>query len=295
MKRGFSSFHPLVCFFYYIGTMSVLMLAKQPLFLLTAMLILLVLNGVQDSGRGLRQWWLGLVLIFAGCLFIYPFANHRGTHILFYFHGNPIMLESIFQGGITALAWTSLLLLFLSYNVIITPEKFLFLFAGVLPRWALLTMITLRFVPLLRRRIVEIESVQASKGTSARRGSLYHRAKAGLLIVQILLTWSLEEAVQTADSMKARGYGLGRRSRYIPYTFKKKDSVFLMISLLLLALSLYGCWLGDLVMAVQPILETPLLHGREWLFYVFALGLVGLPLGIEGREVLLWHFYKPEK
>ena len=31
--------------------------------------------------------------------------------------------------------------------------------------------------------------------------------------MQILLTWSLEEAIETADSMKARGYGMGKEVR----------------------------------------------------------------------------------
>ena len=38
-------------------------------------------------------------------------------------------------------------------------------------------------------------------------------------------TWALEYGIVTAASMEARGYGVGRRTRYSPYAFKHADIV----------------------------------------------------------------------
>ncbi|GGH74180.1 energy-coupling factor transport system permease protein [Pullulanibacillus pueri] len=292
MKRGFSSFHPLTCFLYYVGALVIVMLGQHPAFLLSTVLVLIVFNIIQEKGGGLIRWWGAYATLIIFFLVLTPLINHRGTHLLFYFRDNPVMLEAVIQGMITGLSLLCLLLVFLSYNQIITADKFLFLFARVLPQWALLTMLAMRFVPLFRRRLVEIDRVQQSKGVSVKTGSLKQRIKNGLLFVQILLTWSLEEGIQTADSMKARGYGLKKRSRYTPYHFQLKDGLLLVIIILFFSLSVAGWALGDLVLEIQPMLESPLLSGREWFFYVVGLLYMGIPLCIEGREWVLWRFWR---
>jgi energy-coupling factor transport system permease protein len=227
-------------------------------------------------------------------LVINPLVNHRGTHILFYFQGNPIMLESVMEGIIYSLSIFSLLLLFGTYNQVVTAEKFLFLFSKWLPQWALLVMLCLRFVPLLKRRLNEIELVQRGKGLSIHNGTIRERSRSGLLFVQILLTWSLEEAIQTADSMAARGYGIQKRSKYSPYKIHKKDGAALVYLLCLGGLSLFGCWLGDGVLSIYPILEPVLLEGREWFYLVVFVLYIGFPLLLEGKEAYLWHCSQQE-
>lgn len=65
--------------------------------------------------------------------------------------------------------------------------------------------------------------------------------------LEVLLTWSLEEGLQTADSMKARGYGTGRRSSYSPYRWRPKDGAALFFLLIAGGLSVWlepgiGCF-----------------------------------------------------
>ena len=286
--RGFSAFHPLVCFLYYVGAIALIMLGQHPAFLMSTVLIVIFLNLVQDNGKGMRNWWKAYLILPLFFFIIHPFINHRGSHILFYFQANPIMLEAVIKGAMMALTLLGLLLLFLSYNLVITADKFLYLFARVLPQWALLSMLAMRFVPLFRRRLTEIESVQRSKGLSITTGTLRSRVKHGGLFLQILLTWSLEEAIQTADSMKARGYGTGRRSQYQPFTFQGKDILALLFLVITFCVSLFGWWLGDLVLQLQPILESPILIDREWFFYWIGMAYFCFPLVIEGRERILW-------
>jgi energy-coupling factor transport system permease protein len=290
MNRGIRSCHPFVSFFYYVFAAVLLTVDMHPVFLLAGALVLIGLHLALDRGKTLAGFGKLMVFMALFFLIINPLVNHRGTHILFYFHQNPIMLESVMQGVIYSLTIFSLLLLFGTYNHVITAEKFLFLFSKWLPQWALLVMLSLRFVPLLKRRLNEIELVQLGKGLSIHKGTIRERSRSGLLFVQILLTWSLEEAIQTADSMAARGYGIQKRSKYTQYKMHREDWIALVYLLGLGGLSLFGCWLGDGVLSIYPNLEPVLLEGREWFYLVVFVLYIGFPLLLEGKEAYLWHY-----
>lgn len=290
--RGIHSFHPLVSFTYYVGATALVMLYKHPVFLFVAASLLILFNFQLDRGKTLKNWFGMLLFLSIFFLIINPIVNRRGTHILFYLHDNPVMLEAIVQGIILALSIFTLLVLFTSFNLVITAEKFLFLFSRVLPQWALLTMLSMRFVPLLKRRLREIETIQKGKGLSVTEGKVRDRAKNGILLIQILLTWSLEEAIQTADSMAARGYGVKKRSRYTPYQMKISDWSALIILMAVAGVAIFGWWLGDGVLSIYPILESPIIQGREWFYLIILMVYLSAPLLIEGREAVRWHFWK---
>jgi energy-coupling factor transport system permease protein len=292
MTRGVNSFHPFVSLIYYVGATALVMLYKHPVFLLVGAILLILFNFQLDKGKTLKSWMIMLTFLAVFFLIINPLVNHRGTHILFYLYNNPIMLEAIIQGVISALSIFTIMILFTSYNLVITADKFLFLFSRWLPQWALLAMLSMRFVPLLRRRLREIETVQKGKGLSLSEGKLRTRAKNGILLVQILLTWSLEEAIQTADSMAARGYGLKKRSKYTPYKMVLRDWVAIIYLLIVAAIAVVGWWLGDGVLSVYPVLETMYIQGREWFYLSLFMVFIGSPLIIEAREVVLWHSWK---
>jgi energy-coupling factor transport system permease protein len=292
MTRGVQSFHPFVSFTYYVGATALVMLYKHPVFLLVGAILLVLFNLQLDKGKTLKSWFVMLLFLSVFFLLINPFVNHRGTHILFYFHNSPIMLEAIIQGLIMSLSIFTIMVLFTSYNLVITADKFLFLFSKWLPQWAMLAMLSMRFVPLLKRRLREIETVQKGKGLSVTEGKLKDRVKNGILLVQILLTWSLEEAIQTADSMAARGYGIKKRSKYTPYKMSCADWLALIYMIVISGIGLVGWWLGDGVLSVYPALEAMYIKGREWFYLFIFMVYIGSPLIIKGREVVLWHFWK---
>jgi len=292
MNRGFRSFHPFICFVYYVFAITTIMLYQHPLFLFIAVLISIGLNIAFDMGRTLKKWFPSLFIISILFLIITPLFNHRGNQILFYFSNNPITLESIIQGVMNSLSLFAIISLFITFNLVITAEKFLFLFSKWLPQWALLTMLSMRFVPLLKRRLHEIATVQKSKGRSVSEGSLKTRISHGLLYVQILLTHSLEDGIQTADSMAARGYGIQKRTKYHPFRMASVDWTVLVFFLVVNTFIIFGWWLGDGVLSLLPILESIFLEGREWVFLVLFIIFLSFPLVVEAKEALRWQFWK---
>lgn len=290
-ERGIRSFHPVVMFTYYGVIIIGFMLSQHPIFLAVGVGLLLALHLIIDRGFQLKSW-AGLILILAlFTLILTPVFNRRGNHILFYLFGNQVMLEAIIQGVMISLTLVGILLAFISLNQVITQDRFLYVFARISPQWALLSMLAVRFVPLLKKRLKEIEEIQKVRGFSVTKGSMKARAKNGMLFLQALLTGSLENSIQTADSMAARGYGQQKRSHYQAFTMKAKDWSALAFILLTGVCVVFGWWLEDSVLSLLPVLETSQLEQREWLFLANWSLLLAFPLWIEGKEVAKWKYY----
>lgn len=289
---GFNALHPAVCFLYYLGVFSLSMVFNHPFFLLAAFVSVLLLNYFHDRAKEMRKG-MGFYIFIALAIFIInPLFSHRGSTIIFYLFDQPMTLESMMFGFLMMLSIMTILIAFVSFNFIISEDKFIYLFSSFAPKTALLIMMAFRFVPLLKRRLIEITNVQKTRGISMMSGTVKQRAKAGMSLIHILMTWSLEEALQTADSMTARGYGLGSRSSFFTYRFYKEDIFFMAwFSVLFIALLVFGL-LGMGKLEIYPHLESlKLTIGESNLFGLFLLFLF-TPHFIEGREYFRWRLLK---
>lgn len=290
---GFYSVHPGVAFLFYVVFFTLSMLFMHPVFLMTALIAGLMMNVLQDKGRRLRRYYLFYVLACLILGLLNPLFSHRGKHILFYVLDQPITLESVMFGFVLMLSVLVMLIGFLSFVHIINESKLLFLFASLMPKTALLCMMAIRFVPLLRRRLMEIMRVQHLRGFSMLQGSVFSRGRNGMKILHILLTWSMEEALQTADSMKARGYGLSkRRSSYYTYRMERRDVMVLIMIALLGGLCFIYWKQGAGVLDIYPELESLALAGPDRLTYAAYVAFLLIPIGIELKEILRWTYSK---
>lgn len=84
---------------------------------------------------------------------------------------------------------------------------------------SLILSMVLRFVPKFKNQIVKISNTQKCIGRDVTNGNMLMKAKHGMKILSIMTTWALENSVETADSMKSRGYGLRGRNNFSIYRF----------------------------------------------------------------------------
>ncbi|SMO95159.1 energy-coupling factor transporter transmembrane component T [Melghirimyces algeriensis] len=281
MKRGFRDFHPAVCFVYYAGSLLLLLLMVHPFFTLSALVVLFAVNLLYDAGKRLLQL-KSVILMTAGIILIVnPLTSERGAHILWEGMSHRITLEAVLYGGMMAGTVVGVIASFASYQQVISTHQFLYLFSRLLPQWALLTVLSLRFVPLMQRRLEEIMRVQRSREGEMSNFHFREQLRRRMKRLEVLLTWSLEDGLQTADSMKARGYGAGRRSSYIPYRWRLSDGVSLFFLMATAGLCLFGWVQGMGVLTIYPIMESLMPTDQEWMLLAGYLSFFSFPILVE--------------
>jgi energy-coupling factor transport system permease protein len=224
---------------------------------------------------------------------INPMFSHAGVTILFYLdNGNPITLESIYYGIAVACMLVTVINWFACYNAVMTSDKFIYLFGRILPSLSLVFSMVLRFVPKFKMQIKEITKAQRCIGKSTSNGNIFHRVKNGLNIISILVTWALENGIETADSMKSRGYGLKGRTAFSIYKFEKRDRILLGVFILCSVMISMGTYQGITSIKYYPaILIKPL---SIWNIFVYLAYVVFLctPMILNMMEDMKWKSIK---
>lgn len=288
-KDAFSGYHPLVNFLYFGLVIGFSMFFMHPVCLFISLFGSVAyhinLNG-NGSFRFFIRYALPVMLLTA---LVNPAFNHRGMVILCYLPtGNLLTLESILYGIAAAVMLVSVLLWFSCCTAVMTSDKFIYLFGRVIPSLSLVLSMTLRFVPKFRAQFACVKEAQAGMGNDTSNGSLLKRLKAAAACFSIMVTWSLENAIETADSMKSRGYGLQGRTAFSVYTFTERDKAVLLwlafCGLYLLSGSLSGGLYWRYFPNIKGELTAPLTISFEVVYFLLCL----TPVMINGREEKQW-------
>jgi energy-coupling factor transport system permease protein len=205
---------------------------------------------------------------------------------------NPITLEAMFYGICSAVSLIAILAWFSCYNQVIKSDKFLYLFAKLTPSAALLITMTMRMISKLKYQLKTISHAQQTIGLAQNTGSLTERVKKRMRVISILLSWAMEEAIETADSMQARGYGLKNRTTFSVFKFAKRDGLVLGLMSVLAGICFAGYFLGYGTMQFYPAIRPINLSTQAIVLYLVFAGLAFLPTIIEVRESCKWRSSK---
>ena len=165
-----------------------------------------------------------------------PLFSHNGVTPLFFLNGNPVTLEAFVYGAAIAVTVIGAMLWCKCYSAVMTSDKFLWLFARVIPKLALVLSMALRFLPMLRRQMKQVKTAQKTMGLYSARGVVDRIRSTGRVFLAVI-GWALENAMETAASMRARGYGTGKRTNFSIFRFTARDGV---LSVQIIAECFYG-------------------------------------------------------
>jgi energy-coupling factor transport system permease protein len=146
----------------------------------------------------------------------------------------------------------------------------------------------LRFVPRFKAQARRIAYAQRGLGRSLGGGGIVRRARAGLGILSILVTWALENSVEVADSMRSRGFGTHRRTSFHLARWSRRDraaAAWLAAAALVVGLATAA---GLTSMRFFPVIAVPVAGARSvaaWLAYSTVLF---MPLALNLAEELKW-------
>lgn len=232
-RDAFSSYHPVINFLYFGLVLVFSMIFMHPVCLTISLVSAFIYSSYLNGTKAIRFNFFALLPMMLLTALINPAFSHEGATILIYLpSGNPLTLESVVYGVAAAAMLVSVICWFSCYNTVMTSDKFVYLFGRVIPALSLVLSMTLRFVPKFKAQIKVVSTAQRCVGRDVSDGSILTRAKNGLTILSIMVTWSLENAIETADSMKSRGYGLPGRTAFSIYRFDRRDKKALVFLLL---------------------------------------------------------------
>lgn len=289
MRDTFSDCHPAVNFAYFALVLAFSMTLMHPVCLLISLTgaccYLARLHGLRELGHSAR-WLVPMALLAA---LVNPAFVHQGVTILTYLpSGNPLTLESILYGLAAGTMLCAVVLWFVCFNRVITSDKFVYLFGRVIPALSLVLSMTLRFVPLFRRQLETVRQAQFCIGRDASTGSAWQRARKAVTIFSIMVTWALENAIETADSMKSRGYGLRGRTAFSIYRMEDRDKYALGWLGFCGMYLLCGSLAGGLKWWYFPMLQGAMAQPFSISFYLAYLALCLTPVIIDRKEARVW-------
>ena len=308
MSSGFKGYHPLVNVLFFISIIAFGMLLRHPGYLVISFIsstaYYLKLSG-KDGRKTVFRFLLPMLLF---VVIINSFFNHYGVTTLFILpSGNNFTFEALVMGIVSGITVVSVIQWFFCCNEVVTEDKFMHIFGRILPKGALVVSMILRFVPLYRRRYKEILQARKCMGLNG-TDSFICKMKNTFKNIGILVSWSFENAIETADSMKARGYGLKGRTYYSRFQWQTGDTLALILLVLFDALIIFGLVSNSAYCIYNPyvIINQPSEIGTTYIInelnltinpfgFLSIVSLIAftllcfLPLTIDLKEDIKWH------
>lgn len=308
MISGFKGYHPLVNVLFFISIIAFGMLLRHPVYLVISFIsstaYYLKLSG-KDGRKTVFRFLLPMLLF---VVIINSFFNHYGVTTLFILpSGNNFTFEALVMGIVSGITVVSVIQWFFCSNEVVTEDKFMHIFGRILPKGALVVSMILRFVPLYRRRYKEISQARKCMGLNG-TDSFICKMKNTFKNIGILVSWSFENAIETADSMKARGYGLKGRTYYSRFQWHTGDTLALILLVLFDALIIFGLVSNSAYCIYNPyvIINQPSEIGTTYIInelnltinpfgFLSIISLIAftllcfLPLTIDLKEDIKWH------
>ena len=286
----FKTYHPIINFTYFVFVIGFSCFFMHPMCLCISLVSGFTYSVMLKGKKAIKTnliYMLPMLIIMA---LINPAFNHEGVTVIKYLpSGNPLTLESVIYGICSSVMIISVICHFSCYNEVMTSDKFIYLFGRIIPAMSLIISMTLRFVPKFFNQFKIVSNAQRCMGRDVSNGSIVRRAKHGLRILSIMTTWSLENAIETADSMKSRGYGLPGRTAFSVFVFDKRDKKTLIYIFILGIYTLIGSFMGKIDFSFFPSMKAADVSPVSISVFTSYLLLCMCPVIIEIREVIRWN------
>lgn len=228
-RSAFDIFHPAISLIVFVAIITNVMSAFHPLYLCISLLVALTystyLFGLVQTLKSLL-WQLPLILIIAA---INPFFSASGSTEVFHIGVRAIYGESLIYGLCMGVLLISSLLWFKCAFRIVDLDKIMVLLSKIMPSIGIMVSMCMRLVPefLRRGRIINDTHLACTSANQNNFEDNHTKLASAFRNITVLLSWSMEDSLSAADSMKISGWGKAkRRTSYQPYRFRRRDALF---------------------------------------------------------------------
>lgn len=263
----FDSYHPMINLIYFSTAIGLTVSFNHPIFVGIAYVSAFVYS-VKLNGKGAVIFNTCLIplAIAYGCW--YAYYNHFGvTNLRQNFIGNEITLEALLYGLTIAFTAAAVMMFLSCIFAVFSSDKIVYLFGRISPKLSLFISILLRTVPRVKKQSRKINVAQMGIGRSPSQGSALRRILNFFRLASVVITWTLENFVETAKSMKCRGYSLKGRTAYSIYRFDNRDRSFVVVLFLLLTVVLAAWGLNQTDIYFDPMIIMNPITVISYIFY----------------------------
>lgn len=292
MNKTFTTYHPIVNFAFFAGAIGLSMFMSHVLFSLISLILSLSYYLVLTKGKS-KRFLLWYIVLFVFVVFFNGIMNTMGNTVLFVWLKNrPFTMEAVFYGAVTGIKFISVMLWFCCYNVVLTTDKFIYIFGRFAPSITMIVTMVLRLIPLLTKKVKTIIGVRNSIGKGIAGERVRDKVQHGAEILSIMTSCALEDAVVTADSMRSRGYVDSHHTCYHTYKWKSRDAIVGVVFGILMIVTVICVVSGATSMQFLPVIVFPQITTFTYLGITAYVIFLAVPLIIEIMEDVIWRISK---
>lgn len=250
----FSGCHPAVNLIFYVFAIGITMFSTDPIFLAVTTLFSWAYSILLKGVKALKTNLLLMLPIVLVMTIVNGLFTHNGATVLFFINDSRITLEALAYGMAAAVLLTAVVIWFVSFNVVMSSDKLIYIFGKAAPVLGLTLSMIFRFIPLLKNRFREIRMGQQCMGRHT-EGGVFAKTRQLCKEVSILISWSLEASIETSDSMEARGYGLHGRTSFHLFKMSPTDWTALAAISVTGIIAMIGCVMGKTSIYYYPVIK----------------------------------------
>ncbi len=238
------SLHHSAKIYFLLSVLTMTMFFSHPIN--TVGLFLVVLNLIIQL-KMMTMWiksikyllYLSVLIFVVNVLFV-----NTGVTVLYRSEVIPIIgsiqisLESLVYSLMMIIKLITVVSVFIIGNEIMDSDQSIKMFARWGRKPVLMIILSTRLYPLMKCDYERIAQIQRNRGLNINEGNIIQKVKKRVPLINTTLLSSLERAFEIAESMHARGYGIGKGSLYKNTKKRPRDyivtlSIFCAMGLML--------------------------------------------------------------
>lgn len=228
--------HPALTLLYFGAVLVFTMSATHPTLLALSLISSIILGCWLRGGLSVLKtlsWQLPLLAII---IIINPLFSSSGTTELFRIGTQALYLESLVHASYMGCMLIAVMQWFTNASHVIGSEELMTTLGSFAPTISLMITMIGRLIPrfIEKERAITSSLSACTAAQSTASNSKKSSLSMHLRTISTLMSWSMEDSLESADSMKARGWGsVKKRTLFKRHCFSFLDAVALLLLLTL--------------------------------------------------------------
>ncbi|MEG0894835.1 MAG: energy-coupling factor transporter transmembrane component T [Oscillospiraceae bacterium] len=264
----FEKYHPFINLLFFVSVIVFSILFNHPIFLIISYLCSFIYS-VKLNGKKGFIFNVACILFIVIYPFIYSSYCHFGITVLTTnFIENNITLESLIYGLVISIIVVSVIMWFSCINTVFSSDKIIYLFGKVSHNLSLYLAIILRTMPQIKDEFKKTANARKCIGKGIKQKNILKCIKNFANIISIVITWTIENFIEKANSMNNRGYKLKDKTTFSIYRFDNRDRSFIILMFFLLTIISVGIALEQTTILYNPQIIFVLPTSASYIFYI---------------------------